>query len=223
MLKSGVPEGDVPRRGRSAANEAAAGGWVVAYGEPPNLGHPDGLLHSSPRRSARAGPRVRLASGTWGWVEEPAELGIELHNGPGIQHIRHCGHGCHDIVDSMDFNARGGGSGKAVLPGHADQGSDEAPPGRRKQGGHSGGLPQGNFDGRVPCIAVLAQHAVSDLHLAGPALGSDHDHATRTHQHVIQTGQRPPGPVDVVQEEPAPRNQLTKLGRHELIAAKTRR
>jgi hypothetical protein len=41
----------------------------------------------------------------------------------------------------MDFNALGGGFGEAVLSSHADQGSDEAPPGRRKQGGHSGGLP----------------------------------------------------------------------------------
>jgi hypothetical protein len=120
----------------------------------------------------------------------------------------------------MHFNARGSGSGKACLPGNADQGADEAPPGRREQGCDSGGLPQGHFDGRVLCVSVVAQHALCDLDMAGPAFGSDYHHAARAYQHVVQAGQRPPGPVDVVQEEPSPRNQLSEFGRHPLIAAR---
>lgn len=94
----------------------------------------------------------------------------------------------------------------------------------RKQKGGDGGSRLGDaVELLVAAVSVLAQQSVADGDVAGPVLRVDDHDPTRTHGDVVDVGQGPVGPVDVVEAHPPVLPEHAQRGGDESFALSTGR
>ncbi len=159
------------------------------------------------RCELRRGKQLRAGGAT----QERLQIGMDCWNQGRIKDRRQLGDRPRDGVETLDACATARRTAELRLAYQADPSLHQPPMPRFQDRRHGRRLLPDPGDAVVSGVSVLPESSAGETDLPVPVLGVHHHNAARTDQDVVKICLGPPRPVDIVDDLPAKRLNLSEF------------